>query len=477
MAVIKKDGNFMGLPMNIARGNPIPLDKSEIWYSYEDMVAYAQTDPVAYVGQILGLVDEANGSAKAYIILNAAGDLQEVGAAILVDETTIVLKDDDTLSLKDFGKRYYRYVEATGSEEDGNFVAAHYEIQEVDAEHPWKAGLEPKVARENNTLVLGWYEPNPTTIEGVNAQVAGIQSAVNDLTSTVEEVVEDLSKVYTAEETDEKIAEVIANAEHLKREIVEELPLVAEADANVIYMVPSGLTADDNKYYEYILLNGRFEKVGSWEVDLSQYAKTEEVVAKEEGKSLVDDDEIEKLSTVEEGAEKNVVDSVGDEFSLIDRKLSLVSLPTDIDLSTNESLKNELNKLVLKEEGKALVSLSEIEKLATVARDAEKNVINDVSEEFEVDENRKLKIKSVDGSKISNIDANEAFKELSLAVQSAQDDIAANAGEINTLQSQFATLNTTLNAKFDDYVLKQTYESDIANIRDHLTWHDLQQQE
>ena len=34
MAMIKKDGNFMGLPMNIARGNPIPLDKSEIWYSY-----------------------------------------------------------------------------------------------------------------------------------------------------------------------------------------------------------------------------------------------------------------------------------------------------------------------------------------------------------------------------------------------------------------------------------------------------------
>jgi hypothetical protein len=477
MAVIKKDGNFMGLPMNIARGNPIPLDKSEIWYSYEAMAAYAQTDPVAYVGQILGLVDEANGSAKAYIILNTAGDLQEVGAAILVDEATIVLKDDDTLSLKDFGKRYYRYVEATGSEDEGNFVAAHYEPQDVDADHPWKAGLEPKVARENNTLVLGWYEPNPTTIEGVNAQVAGIQSAVNDLTSTVEDVVNDLADVYTKDETEEKIAEAIANVEHLKREIVDELPPVAEAEANVIYMVPSGLTADDNKYYEYILLNGRFEKVGSWEVDLSQYAKTEDVVAKEEGKSLVDDDEIEKLKTVEEGAEKNIVDSVGDEFALIDRKLSLVSLPTTIDLSTNESLKDELNKLVLKEDGKALVSLSEIEKLATVARDAEKNVINEVSEEFEVDENRKLKIKSVDGSKISNIDANEAFKELALAVQSAQDDIAGHTSDINKLESDFATLNTTLTAKLNDYVLKTTYNSDIAEIRDHLTWHDLPQQQ
>jgi hypothetical protein len=50
MAIIKKDSNFMGLPVNIARGNPIPLDKSEIWYSYDAMISYAQSDPTAYVG-------------------------------------------------------------------------------------------------------------------------------------------------------------------------------------------------------------------------------------------------------------------------------------------------------------------------------------------------------------------------------------------------------------------------------------------
>ena len=30
MAVIKKENSYMGLPMNIARGNPVPLDKSEV---------------------------------------------------------------------------------------------------------------------------------------------------------------------------------------------------------------------------------------------------------------------------------------------------------------------------------------------------------------------------------------------------------------------------------------------------------------
>lgn len=56
-------------------------------------------------------------------------------------------------------------------------------------------------------------------------------------------------------------------------------------------MVPSGLTDDDNKYYEYIVVEvdiideetgektkaKKIEKVGSWEVNLSEYAKKTEV--------------------------------------------------------------------------------------------------------------------------------------------------------------------------------------------------------
>ena len=42
-------------------------------------------------------------------------------------------------------------------------------------------------------------------------------------------------------------------------------------------MVPSGLLEDDNKYYEYVVIDGKVEQVGSWEVDLSAYAKTQDV--------------------------------------------------------------------------------------------------------------------------------------------------------------------------------------------------------
>ena len=75
MAIIKKDGNFMGLPMNIQRGNPIPLDDSSVYYSKATMETYAKSGVTAYVGQIVTLVDETNKTCEAYMISNEAGTL------------------------------------------------------------------------------------------------------------------------------------------------------------------------------------------------------------------------------------------------------------------------------------------------------------------------------------------------------------------------------------------------------------------
>ena len=53
----------LGFPLNFRRGNPNPLDNSSVWASIEDAQNYAATDPVAYVGQILTVVDNVNGIA------------------------------------------------------------------------------------------------------------------------------------------------------------------------------------------------------------------------------------------------------------------------------------------------------------------------------------------------------------------------------------------------------------------------------
>lgn len=86
-----------------------------------------------------------------------------------------------------------------------------------------------------------------------------------------------IADAYTQTQTDSKIAEAIAAAPHLKRQIVEDLPEVGSADANTIYMVPTDGSISDpgeetSHYNEYMLINGAFELIGTSQVDLTGYA-------------------------------------------------------------------------------------------------------------------------------------------------------------------------------------------------------------
>lgn len=78
MASIKKDYNSMGLPMNINRSNPIPVDCTELWYSLEEAQNYARNDPRAYVGQSVKVVDETSNATTVYVIKDAAGNLMQL---------------------------------------------------------------------------------------------------------------------------------------------------------------------------------------------------------------------------------------------------------------------------------------------------------------------------------------------------------------------------------------------------------------
>lgn len=73
MATILNDAAYMALPMNIKRGNPIPLDTTAVWYNKTELETYAKTGATAYVGQVLTLV--AGGKCEAYMISNEAGTL------------------------------------------------------------------------------------------------------------------------------------------------------------------------------------------------------------------------------------------------------------------------------------------------------------------------------------------------------------------------------------------------------------------
>ena len=73
MAKILTDSGYMALPINIKRGNPIPLDTTAVWYNKAELETYAATGATAYVGQILTLV--ADSKCEAFMISNEAGTL------------------------------------------------------------------------------------------------------------------------------------------------------------------------------------------------------------------------------------------------------------------------------------------------------------------------------------------------------------------------------------------------------------------
>ena len=73
------DFAFMEFPMAFSRQDGFPLDKTSVYGSYEKAHTYAKTSPLAYVGQVLAVVE--NGNSTTYQIKNAAGDLEPLGSA------------------------------------------------------------------------------------------------------------------------------------------------------------------------------------------------------------------------------------------------------------------------------------------------------------------------------------------------------------------------------------------------------------
>lgn len=532
MATIDKLYKSMGLPMNIKRGNPWPLDVSSLWYSYDEMKAYAEDKAgVSYVGQVLALVDEENNTATAYIIANEDGLLKEVGSGPLVDNKTIVIDEEsDEIGLKDFGKRFYKYVPEVKGEAGEVIKEAGYTLVDVDSEHPWASGLEPRVVSEDGKLVLGWFEPNPTTIEGVNNQVSSIQSSVADLQGVVENLVGEVgapkegsteatglyaeldkkanaADVYTKSEVRTEIALSVADSDHLRRKILTSYAdIVAYKDTHddadkYIFMVPNEDNEVNDVYEEYMVIEGVIEKVGDWKVDLTDYIT----------KSAL-------TTTLADYVTNTALNTKLDEF------ITEAELATELNsYVTNTNFAVAMADKVDVEEGKRLITEEEAAKLASLDTAGEANFVKEVSADFAVDDNGVLSL----NKNVLDLSNNTTIKELEQKLNSMsnvansnaasleviQKTLAANAKSIEDLETSTAALEnavaantkgikdltseqTNIKSKLDalttkannnessintiladlnKYVLKSTYEADIAEIRDILTWKDMEE--
>lgn len=75
--------------------------------------------------------------------------------------------------------------------------------------------------------------------------------------------------------TESEIQSMIEKASSLKKEVVTSLPKTGKDD--VIYLVKDEKGKDNNNYLEYLWLNGKYELIGSTQVDLSGYVTKEEL--------------------------------------------------------------------------------------------------------------------------------------------------------------------------------------------------------
>ena len=88
------DFAFMEFPMAFSRQDGFPLDKTCVYGSLAAAQTYAQTSPLAYVGQVLAVVE--NGEAKQYQIKDTAGTLEPLATDTEVQEMlSEVFSDDD----------------------------------------------------------------------------------------------------------------------------------------------------------------------------------------------------------------------------------------------------------------------------------------------------------------------------------------------------------------------------------------------
>ena len=282
-----------------------------------------------------------------------------------------------------------------------------------------------------------------------------------------------MANVYTKEET---LAE-IAKADHLVYKKVNSIDDIQtdidNNDASVnktIYLVPVLEGLVDDLYDEYMVIDGKAERMGSWEVNLDNYATKDDLdgkVDKVDGFDLVSISNIGKLDTIEEGAEKNYISDVDEGLAVENGKLSIVGLPDSVNLASHASivaLDTKIDSKVSIVSGKSLVDDTLITKLTNLDAEAEKNVVNAVNEtEFELNLDRMLSLRSVSGTKIVDLGLNTDFSALSNQVSSIKTDL-------NALNTSIQALDVNLSAYKVE--VAQKYLT-IEDFEKYFAWHDL----
>ena len=389
--------NYASLGVNLNRQLSGPLDISTVFNSQVDLTYYltggtgdktgvseywtSLPATYPYAGQIVALATDA-GVSVLVIKESASGFITEpISAETAVDGEVITYNADKELTLVGFadaatGARLQKT--ATGVEwvvpgSDGTMTDAQVQqaINDLnrDVTNLGKDldAVEKIVGKESTG------EGVPST--GLIARVEALEAQDGVLAGEIDALKTD---VYTKTETDSAIAAAIAAVDHLSRKIVETLP--ENANDNVIYMVRREGGTGQDVYNEYMYINGAWEIIGDTSVDLTGYAKTEDILVKSVSSDF----------TVTEAGQLTLNADAAPEID--GSKIS------NIAISNVTGLQTALDSKVAAEEGKSLVSNTLITKLENLEE------IKSVSGEFALTDGE-LSVNAIAADKITGLPA------------------------------------------------------------------------
>ena len=356
--------NFGTLDFAVAfnRQTAFPLDAKSYFESYASAVAAAQTadeagskKSVYYYGQVVSVVE--NGTAKLYII-QPDKTLKEAGGEIVINENVFAKDENGELDLL-------------------GFAAATAGAQLVK-------GSDGRIS---------WVAPSGTTVEGLDTRLTVVENAINGtgegetrvpgLVEKIGTLETNLANVYTKKEVNQKLSSVL----NYKGSVDNYSDLPADAVKGDVYNVKNADTVHGVKAGDNVAYDGTSWDVLAGTIEMSGYlTKTEAettYVAKEEGKTLISADLIEKLTNMNADGEKNVINAVSEEFS-IDAGTRTLSLATGkITQDKIAGLAEALAKKVDAEAGKGLSTndfTNDLKsKLDAIEAGAQANVIENVS--------------------------------------------------------------------------------------------------
>lgn len=216
---------------------------------------------------------------------------------------------------------------------------------------------------------------------GLIGQVEALEAKDGVLATEIEALETALEDVYTKAEADNAIAAAIADVDHLKRIIVPTLP-VDSINENAIYMVSREGANGEDVYNEYMYINGTWEIIGNTSVDLSEYAKKEDILVKSVSSDFI------ITETGQLALKTNAAPEIDG------------SNITNIGINNVVGLQTILDSKVAAEQGKSLIANTLITKLEELAE------LKSVSEEFTLNEGM-LSVKSISAEKITGLP--EAF--------------------------------------------------------------------